>query len=119
MQLLIINYHYLKFPGKKYLANRGIGLDIFEQQLKQLKKKYLPINFTDYQKLLEKKQSNNNKYVIATFDDGLKTEALRAVQVAKKLNFPLAFLICGQYLTKPQMLGVQKIHFLLKGILFE
>lgn len=114
MQLLVVNYHYINYSGKRILV-RGINEKIFEKQLKELKERYIPITFQDYYRITKDKKKNNNRYVIVTFDDGLK-DGLRAFLIAKRLKFPITFFICGLPQKERRVLAVQKSHLLLEKI---
>jgi len=114
MRLLVINYHYLRYKNKKFLASSGVGDKIFRDQLIELKKYYTPINFSEYKKISSSKKQDDDRYVIVTFDDGLKDCLTKVIPIAKKLKFPITFFAPGLPLEKQKVLTIQKIHLLLE-----
>lgn len=110
MQLLSVNYHYIR--EKKYKSGiYPMSLLEFEKQLDDLGKNY---NFISQHDLIEKLLNNSfdsNNYCLITFDDGLK-EQMDAVDLMIKKGIPGVFYVTTDAIEKAEVVDVHKLHYI-------
>lgn len=110
MQLLSVNYHYIR--EEKYKSGiYPMSLMEFEKQLDDLGKNYIFISQSD---LIEKMHNNlfeNKNYCLITFDDGLK-EQMDAVDLMSKKGIPGVFYVTTDAIEKAEVVDVHKLHYI-------
>src|SRR3989338_7399185 len=93
----LLTYHRIDKPGKdfgsKHLENICVPKELFEKQLKYLRRHYSVIPFWQYLKACEGKSLLPSYPAILTFDDGAKDNYLNALPVLMQAGVPATFFV--------------------------
>ena len=111
MQLLIVNYHYIredKYKGGIY----PVSLDDLSVQIEKISKQY---TFIDQKGIVNeinshKKTNKNKKYCLLTFDDGLK-EQMQAFDFLIKKGIPSMYYVPSNPIQNKTVLDIHKLHY--------
>ena len=109
MQLLIVNFHYIR-EDKPKSGIYPITENSFKTQLEELAKYYTFISNSDLVEYISSDRLPEGNYCLITFDDGLK-EQLVALDVLNKLSIPAVFYVTTQPLVDGLAHDVHKTHY--------
>jgi len=97
-KLLIFTYHKIS-PSSSNNEYLGVPEDIFEQQIKFIKKNFKPVSMSEGLRLLEQGDSNEI-YANINLDDGYMDNYLHAYPILKKYNIPATIFLTTDYIGK-------------------
>ena len=109
----ILCYHGVTAEKNHRIVNfnkKHIKKNIFEKQMKLLRKKYNPISIKKVFNNLKNKVPFNEKDVCVTFDDGFENNFKVATKILSKYKIPAIFYICPEIIDKQEMFWVDKIE---------
>jgi peptidoglycan/xylan/chitin deacetylase (PgdA/CDA1 family) len=110
MELLSVNYHYIR--DKKYKNGiYPVSRSEFINDLDNLGKNYEFISQSELSNRIVNKDFDNKKYVLITFDDGLK-EQMDAVEIMEKKGIPGVFYVTTDSIEKGIVVDVHKLHYI-------
>jgi peptidoglycan/xylan/chitin deacetylase (PgdA/CDA1 family) len=113
--LSVINYHYVrKSFDAKYNSIFGITPQQLDFQIKELKKTG---EFIDPHDLNDNILTSPKRYLLLTFDDGLKEHYDFALPVLEKNDVKAIFFVSTNGLTEKKVYDVHKIHLIRSNIL--
>ena len=103
--LLIVNHHYIR--DKKYKSG------IYPKTLKDLEYNIELFHKRGYKFISQNDVINlkKDKYILFTFDDGLK-EQMNAFELLFKKGIPAVFYVSTYPLTEKKVLNVHKLHYI-------
>lgn len=111
--LTVCNYHYIRENFKtKYPSIFGVTPLQFENQLKLLKNVGDYIKPEDLVTNLDHVLSSKDKFVLITFDDGLKEQFDFGFTILKSLEIPAVFFVNSKNSEEKKVSTVHKIHLL-------
>ena len=110
-RLFIIYYHKINYDARPFFG-RAIIPEIFESQIRFLKKYY---EIIDFQKLADGNPTNSSKkdLVILTFDDGYRDNYLHAYPILKKYCVPATIFLVTDYIDSPHLLWHDRLAWIL------
>lgn len=106
MKIYMFHYVLKNFPYYHFDA------DLFEEKIKNIKKRNKIISLEEYDKIDLSKDGNKENYVMLTFDDGTIDHYNIVYKILKKYNCPGLFFISSNIFNK-EILDIQIIHRLL------
>lgn len=110
MELLIVNYHY--FREEKYQSGiYPVSEKEFIEQLEFLKDNYKVLSQAELIEIINSQQDYNQKFVLITFDDGLK-EQMKAYQILRQMNLNAIFYVTTDSIERHTCVDVHKIHYI-------
>ena len=115
-KLTIIMYHYVRdLQNTRYPDIKGLRTDLFEEQIKFLKKHY---NFVKMEEVIDAYYSNHLEElpphpVLLTFDDAYQDHFQTVFPILMREHIQGCFYAPVKALTQHEVLDVNKIHFVL------
>lgn len=109
MQLLSVNYHYIRETKPKN-GIYPVTLNEFERQLDDLGANYDFISQNDLSEMIKNNSYKNNKYCLITFDDGLQ-EQMEAFDLMQKKGIPGVFYVTTDPIINHKCVDVHKVHY--------
>ncbi len=109
--LYILMYHRIDLRPEPYYE-RTVGPNIFEHQVRLLKRRFTIIDFDDLQNLNERNDQKKD-FLILTFDDGYKDNYRYAFPVLKKYNVPATIFVTTGLVGTNDMLWFDKLAWIL------
>lgn len=109
----ILCYHGVSKIKKSGIINfnkKHILVNDFENQIRLIKRKYIPITIDHIYFNLKNKIPFNKKMVCITFDDGFENNFTTAAKILLKYQVPAMFYICPGTIEKKEMFWVDKIE---------
>jgi len=105
MQLLIVNHHYIR--NQKYKSG------IYPKTLKELEYNIELLHKNGYKFVSQNEilKLRDGKYILFTFDDGLK-EQMNAFDFLLKKGIPAVFYVSTYPLKEKKVLNVHKLHYI-------
>ena len=104
-KLIILLYHGISKKDFKFYHRRYLPKSIFIKQITYLKKKnYKFITLTDWVKIIKINSRLKHRYVILTFDDGLKSVVDHAYPIMKKYGAKGCFYIVSDIIGNNKLL---------------
>jgi len=112
--LYIVNYHYIRneFDYSRKAIN-GITPIQFREQLKYLRETGEVLKPTE---LSHDVFPSKNKYILITFDDGLREQFDNAIPILDSLNYQALFFVNTSGITSKIVQNVHKIHLIRNSI---
>lgn len=118
--LTVVMYHYVRnLKNSRYPNIKGLELSLFEEQLKFLKKHYVPVTMNDVLNCFYNNEVLPNKAVLLTFDDAYLDHFINAYPLLKKYNMQGSFYTPAKVIEEGELLDVNKIHFILASNVSE
>lgn len=114
MQLLSVNYHYIRNEKPKS-GIYPLSLKELDRQIDTLARSYEFISQQDLSAIIEKQYFLKKKYCLLTFDDGLK-EQLEAFELLKSKGIPAVFYVTTHSIKEQSVVDVHKLHHIRSSI---
>ncbi|ABO35563.1 polysaccharide deacetylase [Methanococcus maripaludis C5] len=113
-KVTVLMYHYVRnLENSRYPKIKGLNSDLFEEQIRYLKKHYNFVSIEDIISATEGKNKLPKKAVLLTFDDCYKDHFTYVFPVLVKHNIKGAFYVPLKCILEQKVLDVNKIHFIL------
>lgn len=110
-------YHYVRdFSTTKYPKINGLDVKFFENQIQYFVKNYKILSIDEVVFHIETQKDLPERSLLLTFDDGYSDHYQYVLPILKKYKLKGAFYIPSSVLEQSQVLGVNKIHFLLATV---
>lgn len=112
--LTVLMYHYVRrIKISRYPNIKGLELDLFEEQIKFLKKNYVPVTIEEVLNCFYNNEVLPEKSVLMTFDDAYLDHFVNVYPLLKKYNMQGSFYTPAKIIEEGNLLDVNKIHFIL------
>ena len=111
--LLHLSKNKLRILMYHGVSENELSQDIFEQQLRYIKKRFDCYWVSEVPELLSTKTGRCRPALILTFDDGLKNNLTRVAPLLEKYNIKATFYIVNDFLRGGQMLWFGEMRCLL------
>ena len=112
---LILGYHMISNNIKSDNARYCITTELFEEQIKFIKKNYNIIKLSE----IDPAGKSEVKNIVITFDDGFEDNYKNAFSVIKKYNIPVYIFLISNYISQPYFLNWDQILEMKKsGLVF-
>jgi glycosyltransferase involved in cell wall biosynthesis/peptidoglycan/xylan/chitin deacetylase (PgdA/CDA1 family) len=107
---VILMYH--RVPPKT-ISQNGFCTDLFEAQIRYLKKFYNIISLKDLVEYSESNQFFPENSVVITFDDGYVDNYLYAYPILKKHNVPATIFLIADFIENKRMSPMDRIEYII------
>src|SRR3989344_4145108 len=93
MELLIVTYHYIDDPRKYKAGIYPVAPEVFKIQMEKISRTHKFISEEDLLALTSDVRPFVGNLCLATFDDGLASQARFAAPILEELNIPAVFFV--------------------------